>query len=127
VIWVRSNIRAFVRLALFALVVQFVAAFGHMHADDLGLSAPGASGNTHVALQLGPAAPSDQDQHPAPLTPDNCPICATTALIASGIASLPPPLVVPLAVRQISHWVAPAEPARSGIAVAFRSRAPPLS
>jgi hypothetical protein len=115
-----------VRLALFALVVQFAASFGHMHAEDLGLSLTGASGRTQVAAALPhhPAGPSDQDRFPAP---DDCPICATMALIATGIASLPPPLVVPFEIHAVSHWVAPARPVRPTIALSFRSRAPPLT
>src|SRR4029077_17977624 len=35
--WVRSTIRPFAHLALFALALQMIVSFGHMHPDDLGL------------------------------------------------------------------------------------------
>ena len=44
--WFRSRMRSCGRLALFALALQMVLSFGHMHRDDLGLPPlPGTDSN----------------------------------------------------------------------------------
>ena len=48
--WFRSNRRGSGMLALFALAVQFVVAFGHVHLpNDLAASGPAAVARIHHA------------------------------------------------------------------------------
>jgi hypothetical protein len=124
--WVRSKVRQAALLALFALAVQLMLSFGHVHADAVAHAstvAEQASGGTHQA-----AAPaSGPHHHPDGLAADGCVICATIALSGTLLAAVPPTLPVPawFAVRSeatASDLTLP-EPTRT----AFRSRAPPHS
>ena len=92
-IWFRSRIRSGAQLALFALAFQMAVSFGHMHRDDLGLPPLIDAGQTHfdAGAHTAPA-----QGHRQPTAPDDyCPICASMALIATAIPSLPPMLVTP--------------------------------
>jgi hypothetical protein len=113
--WLRSNIRHGTRLALFALVVQLVLAFGHAH----GFMAQAAP-SIHSSQQI--PAPGHSDQHPD----DFCAICAVIALASTAVAAAPPALPVPQAFEllhlSISARVVHPRSARA----AFQSRAPPL-
>jgi len=64
--WFRSTIRPFAQLALFALALQMVVSFGHMHPDDLGLpplaTAHWADFPSGAAQAL--TGPADRDQYP---------------------------------------------------------------
>jgi hypothetical protein len=97
--WVRSNIKQDSRLALFALAVQFVLAFGHFHgvaqaapaiqsgpaqsesSTTSRLAAPHAASPS--AQQQQPASDRDSDQQPG----DRCPICSVIALASPLHAS----------------------------------------
>ena len=46
--WFRSKMRSGAQLALFALAVQMVVSFGHMHGDDLGLPPLATSDQTQI-------------------------------------------------------------------------------
>jgi hypothetical protein len=122
--WFRSRIRSGARLALFALALQMVVSFGHMHDDDLGLPPPPASDRTHAASNTAPAHPADRDRPAAP--DDYCPICASMALVATAIPSLPPLLVVPDAIRHVWLAQAPVHRPPTQIALSFQARGPPL-
>jgi hypothetical protein len=134
--WFRSNIKGGSRLALLALAVQFVLAFGHYH-EVAAQAAP--------AIQSGPAqsessdtvhlvaadavTPSDQqpasdhDQQPS----DACAICAVIALANNVLFSTPPLLLLPQAV-ELLYLAADAEFVHLNSArVAFQPRAPPVS
>jgi hypothetical protein len=120
--WIRSNLRGFARLALFALAVQVVVTFGHVHLDGLA----GASQATQaVAGQAGtvPAnAPSNGPHGTADL---DCPICALIQLASTSAPAVAPPLPVPLI---IGGTVLQA-PEVTGVEVspifAFQARGPP--
>ena len=92
--WVRSHIKHGSRLALLALAVQFVLAFGHFHGGAAD-AAPILSTIAHAAT--GPASSSPQpasDQPPA----DVCSICAVLALAGTVLFNEPPILLLPQAV-----------------------------
>jgi hypothetical protein len=115
--WLRSNIRHGTRLALLALVVQFVLSFGHVH----GIAAHAAPA-IHATHHL-PAPSHDPDQHPD----DFCAICAVVALTSTALAAVPPALPVPQAFELV-HPPAIATVVHSRAAcAAFQSRAPPRS
>jgi uncharacterized iron-regulated membrane protein len=135
--WFRSNIKHGSRLALFALAVQFVLAFGHFH-DLAAQAAPAiqsspalseSSTTDHLAApdtvsqsdQQQPA--SDHDQQPS----DACAICAVIALANTVLFSTPPLLLLPQAVEFL-YLTADAEFVHLNSArVAFQPRAPPIS
>lgn len=113
-------------MALFALAFQMAVSFGHMHRDDLGLP-PLPS---FVQIQTGsvavdaPAHPANQGDHPA--TPDDyCPICASMALVATALPSLPPLLIVPEPIRRVWPSEAPAHSVSLQLALSFQARGPP--
>jgi hypothetical protein len=116
--FLRSRARRLSLLALFALAVQFVLAFGHAHAD---FARPASAAVASIA-----SSPSDHDSDSA-LGHDACAICAVTAMAGTGVASTPPALPLPLAVapiRQTSHTDAAIPSPRLR---AFPPRGPPLA
>jgi hypothetical protein len=122
--WFRLRGRSAAGLALFALALQMVLSFGHLHRDDLGLP-PLPADRTHVSANTAqPSHPGNSDQQPA--SDDYCAICASMALVATALPSLPPALTVPETVRP--HWPEPAliETVILDVALSFRARAPPL-
>jgi hypothetical protein len=122
-IWFRSNGRPCAQLALFALMVQMLVAFGHLHRDDLGLPPLTAADQAHVKSA---SIPVPADQQRAPASDDYCPICASMALVATALFSLPPILIVPTSIsRAWSPQMAVAS-AAANCALSFQARAPPL-
>jgi hypothetical protein len=137
--WFRKHLRHGSRLALFALAIQFVMAFGHFHglaaqaapaiqtgltdadfARASGLAAQVAA--DQVAQKQQPSTP-DTDQQPA----DKCAICAVMSLAGNVLFATPPLLELPQAVEFL-YLTTDAEFVHlSSIHPAFRSRAPPAS
>jgi hypothetical protein len=110
-------------LALIALALQVVLAFGHVHLRGL-------SGNSHAViagqallahppLQAPPQNPGDDD--------DYCAICASIFLASSAFAPAPPQLLVPANFQRIEHCFNAARPLAESLRLAFRSRAPPVA
>src|SRR5258707_9192671 len=84
--WFRTHIGLGSRLALFALTVQLVLSFGHVH---VGKIAPGSS---QGSLSLAQAPDRDGAPGPKPHNgvDDFCAICATVSLLAgSGLPTAP--------------------------------------
>ncbi len=125
--WFRTRVRSGARLALLTLALQMAVSFGHMHRDDLGLPPLGASGHaqaTSVATQVA-AHRAKQTHHSAPN--DCCPICASMALVATAIPSLPPRLEAPEPIHRVWPMDASARGASVEIALSFQARAPPAA
>jgi len=103
-------------LALFALALQFVVGFGHVHSEDFaGLVHPGV---VRVSpADPGPAGPSDPDH----LT---CDICAAVHLTGTSVVPTPPALVLPIATPFVAPVAAPTTHAPA-LVVAFDARGPP--
>jgi Protein of unknown function (DUF2946) len=137
--WFRSNIKHGSRTALFALVVQFVLAFGHFHGiaaqaapatqsgpalSDLsyanGLVSPDAASAS--AQQL-PASNPDSDQQQS----DTCAICAVIALANTVLFATPPLLLLPQAVEFLYLTTDAEFEHLNAVRVAFQPRAPPVS
>ena len=122
--WFRANKTFGGRLALLALAVQFVVAFGHIHRDDIyGSARPAAA--TAAALPDG-SQPLPAN-HPAKHSDDYCAICATMSLLGNSFVAVPPTLPLPSAshaVEQVGRvaviFIAPRR-------AAFQSRAPPAA
>jgi uncharacterized iron-regulated membrane protein len=135
--WFRSHIKAGSRLALFALAVQFVLAFGHFHsfaaqAAPAIQSAAAQSESAATDLVVAPDVVSQSDQqqpgsdHDQP-SGDACAICAVIALANTLLFSTPPLLLLPQAVEFL-YLTADAEFVHLNSArVAFQPRAPPVS
>jgi hypothetical protein len=119
--WVRTNRRWGGFAALFALALQFVLSFGHVHAELL----TGSVGGTASVAQ--PAVPDDPSGHGNDHADKFCDICATLTALSTAQAALPPVLVVP-----VGFAIAPIAPhadhaAATTFRAAFRSRAPPAA
>lgn len=117
--WIRSHRRLGARLALFALAVQIVVSFGHVHLDKLASSAPVISLLTANHDQT-PASPGHHSG-----AGDVCAICAVIGLVASSVlpeaAQLSPPAAAP---ADWPHEFAAAPPL-SDPHHSFQARAPP--
>jgi hypothetical protein len=116
------------RLALFALAVQFVLSFGHIHRDDIY----GPSyGRTDAATIAAAASPDKSPSNPASPSSthgdDYCAICATVSLLSNSFVAAAPQLPVPVAVHVVDHVTAVVALAIPPRRVAFQSRAPPTA
>jgi Protein of unknown function (DUF2946) len=117
--WIRSNIKQGSRLALFALAVQFVLAFGHFH------------GGT---AQAAPVTVSDAAQQQSPSNPDSdrqtndaCAICAVVAMANTTLFAVPPLLVLPQPVESSYLTTDAGFVELNPVRAAFQPRAPPIS
>jgi hypothetical protein len=125
--WFRSTIRSSAQLALFALAVQMVVSFGHIHIDDLGLPPLAAAHWAHFPSDAAQTLTRSADQHEYPLSDDYCSICASIALLATGAPSLPPVVVAPPPLSRV--WSSPTSlylPAMKAT-FSFQARGPPAA
>ena len=114
-------------MALFALAVQFVLSFGHIHRDDIFPA--GATAKIAAALLQQQAGSPDVPTHKSGGKVDDiCAICALMQLAAVSAPSAAPSLPLPVAA---TGWIRLALPVESFPAPSprgpFRSRAPPLA
>ena len=121
--WVQHHRRHGAMLALIALALQLVLAFGHVH-----LRGPGGSSHRVIAGQASLAHPPLQAPAQIPSDDDGyCAICASIFLASSAFAPAPPQLLVPASFRRIEHYINAAQPLAEQLRLAFRSRAPPVA
>lgn len=117
--WFRQNRVFGAQAALFALLVQFILAFGHIHVGH-------ADGNAAAAFAVtteGLGSPAVPGQH----HPDDgvCAICATIHMTGSAQAAASPDLPVPVTYRVIATSLS-SETARDDLrCFELRSRGPP--
>ena len=111
-------------VALFALALQLVLSFGHVHLDGAAVSASAVAGIAVSQAADDNGAPSDPGHHPG--TNDVCAICATISLAGSLLLPQLAQLVLP--VVNVHQWspdlqaaLAPGEPH-----FLFQARAPPV-
>ena len=118
--WFRSNRVFGAQAALFALIVQFTVAFGHVHAGD-GAPTAAAAFDVIVDKSGAPAHP-EHGQDPAD---SDCAVCATIQLSGSAEVAAPPALPVPVTYRatklSLASETAPDDPH----CFEQRSRGPP--
>ena len=123
--WFRTNRIFGGRLALFALAVQFVLSFGHVHVHGIGHSAPGVVASVHGSAGAPAPTPTPTPTQNKPDSDDYCAICATISLLSGSVAAMPPQLALPVVSNVVEHA------SRVAIAVVaprrgpFQSRAPP--
>jgi hypothetical protein len=118
--WFRAKLKVGARLALFALTLQIVLSFGHVHPGEFRHT---INGLAFVGTQ---PVPSDPLQQPISDADDYCAICASIYLAAMSMLPEAPQLPVPFTSRPVEHFnsiAASLLPARRG---PFQSRAPPL-
>jgi hypothetical protein len=122
--WFRTNIRFGSRLALFALAVQIVLSFGHVHLSDL----VGTSGaNAIVAGDAGSPAKNTPGHEPGTPADPGCAICALIQLASTSTPSTAPVLLPPTLLR-LFKLDAPEQAALAAAAPSsFRARAPPIA
>jgi hypothetical protein len=119
--WFRTHIGLGSRLALFALAIQLVLSFGHIHAGKI---AP-ASAKGAISLAQAP----DRDGGPGPKphsgADDFCAICATISLLASSALPTISSLLPPVAAEH--RWLTEFTTTRISFDpfVLFQARAPP--
>ncbi len=126
--WVRSHIRFGSRLALFALAVQIVVSFAHVHLDGRALAAANMAAKSaatalidgsRVAAPAGPSGQTDKATDPG------CAICALIQLASTSPPAtapfLPPPAKLDRARPQAPDDVFSA----SSPHFSFQARAPP--
>ena len=118
--WYRSNRKFAGSLALFALALQMMLAFGHIHLRDFA-GVPGiAVAQSQVAPQGSDGDASDQ------LSDGYCLVCATVALggtlVLPTLSSLSPPSNS----TDVSHWYRLADRSDRFDHALFSARGPPL-
>jgi hypothetical protein len=118
--WLRAKLGAGVHLALFALAVQIVLSFGHVHFGNVQHASA-------IASTGGQPSGSTPTQHPVGDADDYCAICATIHLSATSLLPQAPQLPVPFAVRQVEHSICVAATFFSTRRAPFQSRAPPIA
>jgi hypothetical protein len=125
-IWFRLQIRSCAQLALFALALQMVVSFGHVHRDHLfSVAAAVHTPFTSVAT-YGLPSRADQDHHPAS-DDDYCPICASIALAGTGLAAMPPIFILPTSVPRVWSPDTTSDGVQTEAVRSFEARAPPLA
>jgi hypothetical protein len=122
--WFRAKSKWGGRLALFALAVQFIVAFGHIHPDDVYGSLNDPFPTQAISLATASHVQSLSSEQSTTVDNDFCAICATVSLLSSSVAAqapklrLPEPQAVERTTRALAFVVIP--PRRP-----FQSRAPP--
>jgi len=120
--WFRANLRVGARLGLFALALQIVLSFGHVHLGGLRHS------TDRLSVAGTYSVPSDpQQQQPISDADEYCAICASIHLAASSLLPQSPHLFVPFAVRRVEHADFISANSRAPRRASFQPRAPPLA
>jgi hypothetical protein len=119
--WVRTHRRLGGTLALFALALQLVLSFGHVHAHDFA-GIPGSPvAQAQVTAPHGGPDGDAGDQADA-----YCLVCATVALSGTLVLPVRPALLPPANSINVSHWYRLADRRDRFEHALFSARAPPL-
>lgn len=120
--WFRANRTLGGRLALFALALQLVLSFGHIHRDDIYARAGAAA--SALAAEKSQSLPFDQ---PSKHSDDYCAICATMSLLGNSFVAAPPQLAVPFVSHAVEQVDRVAQLFIAGASASYQSRAPPTA
>jgi hypothetical protein len=93
--WIRANRRIGATVALFALAVQLVLSFGHVHLDKAGPFGPAVAGISAPQAPSGGGAPPDRQHRPG--ADDFCAICAAISLASTLLLPAPAGITLPIA------------------------------
>ena len=119
--WIRTHRGVGGTLALFALALQLVLSFGHVHARDFAGIPGSAVAQAQVTAPHGPggdAADQANDVY--------CAVCATIALSGTLVLPALPALLPPSSSTDVSHWYRLADRRDRFDHALFSARAPPL-
>ena len=119
--WFRANLRVGARIGLFALTLQIVLSFGHVHLGDLRHS------TDRLAVAAAQPGPSDPLQQPISDADGYCAICAAIHLAGTSLLPQAPQLSVPFAGQPVEHANFIPATSLSPRRASFQSRAPPLA
>lgn len=119
--WVRTHRRLGGTLALFALALQLVLSFGHVHARDFA----GIPGSPVAQAQV-TAPHGGPDGDAADQDDAYCLVCATVALSGTLVLPVLPALLPPANSINVSHWYRLADRRDRFEHALFSARAPPL-
>ena len=126
--WFRSNIRAGVAAALFALVVQFAVTFSHVDLDGLiwPPTRDGHSQTASIAHRFTASLQKPGDTRRSQGVPDtDCPICALIQLASNSPPSVAPPLPVPAMLNGAKLEHRAELRSATATSLAFQARGPP--
>jgi Protein of unknown function (DUF2946) len=123
--WLRSNIRGFSRLALFALAVQIALTFGHIHRSDI-YGSNGATATSAALATTGESPPGPSDRS-SKHSDDYCAICATMSLLGNSFVAQAPHLPVPFVSRAAEQIDRVALIFIATPRASYQSRAPPTA
>lgn len=127
--WFRSRSRFASYLALFALALQLVLSFGHVHFEGGGPDADHAAlSDVHAAAVATATAADDHAGKETPALPDDCcPICTLIHLAGALVAAEPPSLPLPIVLSRSRIEPAVEFDLTSPQRAPFGARAPPLA
>ena len=113
-------------LALFALAMQMVVSFGHVHLEGIAHTDPArvasaTAGHATQSFVVQPSSTNDDDDDAY------CPICASVYLTANSFVPAAPVLPLPVASSAIRHVDRDLRLFMAQRRSAFQSRAPPLA
>lgn len=115
------------RLALFALALQLVLSFGHIHPEDLVGAAAAGTHAVAAGQQAGHAPKPSAPHRKSGGDDDICAICALIQLVNTSVASAAPPLPAPSEVRWVDWQIVYGFSSAPSSHRLFRARAPPLA
>ena len=118
--WVRTHRRFGGTLALFALALQLVLSFGHVHERDFAGIPGSAVAQAQVTVPHGP------DGDAADQANDYCLVCSTVALSGTLVLPVLPALLPAANSISVSHWYRLADRRDRFEHALFSARAPPL-
>jgi hypothetical protein len=118
--WIRRNSRFGSWAAVFALAIQLVLSFGHIHLEDF-------QGPSSVTARSSQTQQNPSDDNDRGTAHDFCAICAALNLTSSSV--LPVAAVLATPVDHPHRWAAVLHPAEVSYRVhlIFQARAPPHS
>ena len=125
--WFRTNRKFGGRLALFALAVQFVLFFGHIHPEDIYGPISATSSVASTAASLAGKAQAFTSDHRVQLSDEFCAICAAAVSLSNSFAAATPQLPPLVTHRAVTQGDYVATPLTSPRRASFQSRAPPTA
>jgi hypothetical protein len=103
--WWRVRQMGVAGLGLFALLLQLLLSFGHVHVHEImaltAVAGESAQARAAAAKSTTPAREQIPSGHPE----DDCPICAAMHLAASGLLPAPPSFAVAVGFSHVSHRI----------------------
>jgi hypothetical protein len=126
--WFRSRSKWGSCLALFALALQLVLSFGHVHFDHEDAPSSGHAALRGVHASAATTAADDHAGKETPALPDDCcPICTLIHLAGTLVAAKPPSLPLPLALARLQIEPVVEFDLTSSQRAPFGARAPPVA